>query len=102
MKSFGLCRQIIRTSFVNSKTVNDKCLKRNLDLHLKVVICNIKFRKQLIIEIFYYIFFHFYNCNHISMELGTAIVTKKWEMSNLKYKLFLIFPSKIITIVTKS
>lgn len=76
MKSFGLCRQIIRPSFVNSETVNDKCLKRNLDLHLKVVICNIKFRKQLMIEIFYYIFFHFYNCNHISMELETAIVTK--------------------------
>lgn len=101
MKSFGLCRQIIRPSFVNSKTVNDKCLKRNLDLHLKVVICNIKFRKQLIIEIFYYIFFLFYNCNHISMELGTAIVTK---IGNVKFEIQIVsnFSSKIISIVTKS
>lgn len=33
---------------------------------------------------------------------GNCYRYKKWEMSNLKYKLLLIFPSKIISIVTKS
>lgn len=99
MKSFGLCGQIIRPSFVNSKTVNDKCLKRNLDLHLKVVICNIKFRKQLIIEIFYYIFFHFYNCNLWNWELLSL-----QKMGNVKFEIQIVsnFSSKIISIVTKS
>lgn len=86
MKNFGLCRQIIRPSFVNSKTVNDKCLKRNLDLHLKVVICNTTDNRNILLYFLSFLQLQLYiygtgNCNRY----------KKWEMSNLKYKLFLIF-----------
>lgn len=102
MKSFGLCRQIIRPSFVNSKTVNDKCLKRNLDLHLKVVICNIKFKKTTDNRNILLYFLSFLQLQSYIYGTGNCYRYKKWEMSNLKYKLFLIFPSKIISIVTKS